>query len=448
MRGRLSIALALSASAAYAQPVTNPDAVPPLAQIRDEKQLAEALATITQDPAIRVDDEKNRPLAAALMTEGVRQLQAQGYEQALANFLEAYGKFPSPKILLNIGSTLRDMGRLADAANTYQRYLADPATGPERIAEVKELLVKLDQELTVLTLRVFPRGSEVSIDAGPFIPVGSTLQTRVRAGIHLVRVRKGDATTELTINGFEGESKDITTKVEPKAAPSPTPPTNPTNPTPPTNPTAAATPPKPPEPAPDNVDGWLITGRQYATENVSGGERHVLAGYGGPVMRPIVPHYTIEDDGSVTVAPPPSERRITSGVLGVLRVDGKGRGVAGGLGIALSPLDSVELELAGLKAEDWGVYFGMRIRFLTGWLRPYAGGGVPLWFYTDETTMESRIALGLRGAGGVELKLNGHVSIQADVGIEHFFNVKDALVHGKRPDETVFVPTVGVIGRL
>jgi hypothetical protein len=90
----------------------------------------------------------------------------------------------------------------------------------------------------------------------------------------------------------------------------------------------------------------------------------------------------------------------------------------------------------------------MRIRFLTGWLRPYAGGGVPLWFYTDETTMESRIALGLRGAGGVELKLNGHVSIQADLGIEHFFNVKDALVHGKRPDETVFVPTVGVIGRL
>src|SRR5574338_420875 len=205
MRCALYLGLALWALPARAQPVTKPDAVPPLAQIRDDKQLAQALATITQDPAVRVSDPKARPLAAALMTEGVRQLQALHYEQALANFLEAYAKFPSPKILLNIGSTLRDMGRLADAANTYQRYLADPATGPERIAEVKELLVKLDEDLTLLTIRVSPRGSEVSIDAGPFIPVGATLQTRVRAGIHLVRVKKQEGGNEVTINGFEGE---------------------------------------------------------------------------------------------------------------------------------------------------------------------------------------------------------------------------------------------------
>ena len=438
----LALGLALGASVAHAQPVTKPDAVPPLAQIRDEKQLAEALATITQDPAIRVDDDKNRPLAAALMTEGVRQLQAQSYEQALANFLEAYGKFPSPKILLNIGSTLRDMGRLADAANTYQRYLADPATGPERIAEVKELLVKLDQELTLLTIRVSPRGSEVSIDAGPFIPIGATLQTRVRPGIHLVRARKGDAGTELTVNGFEGETKDITATI---ANPPPTPPTPPPTPNP-TNPTAPK-PPEPPAPAPEHVDGWLVTGRQYATDNATSSERRVLAGFGGPVMRPIVPTYEIEDDGTVSVARP-GARRINSGVVGYLRIDGKGRGVAGGLGIAFAPLDSVELELAALKANDWGVYAGMRMRFLTGWVRPYVGGGVPVFFFTDDTTMESAVALGLRGAGGIELRINGHLSLKADVGIEHFFNVKDVLVDGKRPDETVFVPTVGAIGRL
>jgi hypothetical protein len=434
MRRALTIGLALWASSAHAQPVTAPDAVPPLAQIRDEKQLAEALAVITQDPAIRVDDQKNRPLAAALMTEGVRQLQAQAYEQALANFLEAYAKFPSPKILLNIGSTLRDMGRLADAANTYQRYLADPATGPERIAEVKELLVKLDGELTVLTIRVFPRGSEVSLDAGPFIPIGATLQTRVRPGIHLVRVRKADASTELTINGFEGESKDITATI-PTDAPKPSDPQKPPTPLP-----AAA-------PPPEHVDGWLVTGRQYATENATGNERKALTGFGGPVMAPIVPQYEVEDDGSVTVTSP-DERRITSGIVGTLRIDGKGRGIAGMFGFAFAPLDSVELEIAALKAEDWGAYAGMRIRFMTGWLRPYVGGGVPLWFYTDETRMESAVALGLRGAAGLELKLNGHISLQGDVGIEHFFNVKDAIVHGKRPDETVIVPTIGVIGRL
>src|SRR5687768_4933365 len=204
MRNRwLILGIATAATAAHAQPVTQPDSAP-LAEIRDEKALAQALASITQDPAVRTDNPKARPVAAALMAEGVRQLQARAFEQALANFLEAYATFPSPKILLNIASTLREMNRLADAANTYQRYLGDPATGPERVAEVKELLVRMDQELTVLTVRVQPRGAEVSIDAGPFIAVGSSLQTRVRPGLHLVRVRKGDAVTELTINGFVG----------------------------------------------------------------------------------------------------------------------------------------------------------------------------------------------------------------------------------------------------
>jgi hypothetical protein len=34
---------------------------------------------------------------------------------------------------------------------------------------VKELLIRIDEQLTILTIRVFPRGSDVSIDAGPFI---------------------------------------------------------------------------------------------------------------------------------------------------------------------------------------------------------------------------------------------------------------------------------------
>ena len=416
----------LVSSLAHAQPVTSPDDVPPLAQIRDDKQLAEALATITQDPAIRVDDAKNRPLAAALMTEGVRRLQAQQYDQALANFLEAYGKFPSPKILLNIGSTLRDMGRLADAANTYQRYLADPATGPERIAEVKRLLLELDAQLTVLTIRVVPRGSEVSIDAGPFVAIGSSLQTRVRPGLHLVRARRGDASTEVTLNGFEGEVKDITLTVP--------------------EPAQAAPAPAKVEPA-EKIDGWLITGTQYATEDATGGVRRARAGYHGPELAAIVPTYEVDASGEVYVERP-GARRISSGIVGVLRIDGKGRGVAGGLGLAFAPLDSIELELAGLKSDQWGIYAGMRVRFSTGWLRPYIAGGVPMFLFTDDTMMESRIALGLRGAGGLEIRINGHLSVKADIGIEHFFNIQDAIVNGKRPDETVLVPTVGVVGRL
>jgi hypothetical protein len=38
--------------------------------------------------------------------------------------------------------------------------------------------------------------------------------------------------------------------------------------------------------------------------------------------------------------------------------------------------------------------------------------------------------------------------VQADLGFEHFFNTANKLLDGKRPESSVFVPTVGVIGRL
>ena len=199
MRGGL-LALLLAVSPALAEPE------PTLGRIRDEAQLAEMLSSILQDPALRAKDPQARATAQALMTEGVRQLRAGAYIQALANFLDAYDKLPSPKLLLNIASTLHDMGRFADAANTYNRYIADPDSGSEHVAEVKELLTKLDGQLTILVVRVFPRGSDVSIDGGPFISVGSSFVTRVRAGIHLVRIRKGGASSEVSVNGFEAST--------------------------------------------------------------------------------------------------------------------------------------------------------------------------------------------------------------------------------------------------
>jgi len=428
MGARPMLVLVLLCSLSRAQPVTKPDEVPPLAQIRDDKQLAEALAAITRDPSIKVDNAKNRPLAAALMAEGVRQLHANAYDQALANFLEAYNKFPSPKILLNIASTLRDMGRLADAANTYQRYLTDPATGPERVPEVKAVLAKLDEQLTLVTIRVMPSGSEVSLDGGPFVAVGISLQTRVRPGLHLVRIRNGTATGETTVNGFEGEAKDVDVKAEGAAEA------------------------KPKQPVAEHYDGWLITGTQYGTESDSGTtrERHVRSGFTGPVVAPIVPKYDVDESGEIVVEKPARPRLISSGALAILRIDGKGRGFAGGLGIAVTPMDAVELEAAGLRADLWGAYLGIRVRFLTGWLRPYVAGGVPMFFYKDDNDPEmgTHVALGLRGAAGVEVMLNGHLSIQGDLGVEHFFNVDNALIDNKRPDATVFVPTLGVIGRL
>lgn len=430
---RALVAITLTAGTAHAQPISEPA---PLAQIRDEKQLAEALSMITQDPTIPVDEPAIRALAQALMTEGVKQLQARSYDQALANFLEAYNKFPSPKILLNVASTLRDMGRLADAANTYQRYLLDPSTGSERVAEVKEIMLRLDEQLTILTVRVFPRGSDISIDGGPFIAVGSSLLTRVRPGIHLVRIRKDLAASEMTVNGFEGENKEISVaiKVDRPAGVAQPPVPDPEQPQP-----AAL------KPEPEHVDGWLITGTQYASADGTGRERKVRSGTAGPEISAIVPRYDSDDDGMAFVRYETAPT-ISSGVIAVLRIDGEGRGFAGGVGLALSRA-RFEAEIMLLKSDSIGGYIGLRYRLLTGWLRPYIGLGMPGFAYdaVDANGMSTskRLAVGVRGAAGVELKINGHFSVQADLGYEHFFSV-DPL----RIDPNIFVPTLGVIGRL
>lgn len=439
-----SIAALLAVRTAAAQAPSPPPPPPPpasLVEIRDEELLAEALAQITNDPAIRVADPAIRTAAQALMIEAVKRQQARSYDQALANFLEAYARFPSPQILLHIAATLRDMGRLADAANTYQRYLDDPATDARRAGEVRELLGTLDPQLTTLQVEVTPRGAEVSIDGGPFVPVGQLLVTRVRPGLHLLRVRKGDRSSEITINGFEGEAKRVDARAPvPAEPPAPTPaPAPPPTPTPAVAPTPAPPAAAPPEAIPDRVHPWLTNGTQYSADSSTGIVRRTRSGYGGAEIAPVTPLFELDDDGAIHLQQP-ARTRISSGAMALLRIDGKLRGVAAGLGIAVSR-GRFEGDLLALRSQVTGAYLGFRVRFLSGFVRPYAAVGVPAFLYDDEDS--TKLAVGVRAAGGVELMINEHLSVQGDLGYEHFFGIEDTMF-----EADVIVPTVGLIGRL
>ena len=387
----------------------------PVAPTRDEPALAAAMLAITQDPAVPATDPEVRALAQALLTEGAKQRQDRAYDQALANFLAAYGNFPSPRILLDIAGTLRDLDRRADAANTYQRYLLDPAADRRRTSEVTTILDGLDAELTILVVRVAPRNAEVSIDGGPFVAVGSTLRTRVRPGLHLIRVRRGGAATEISINGFENETKEIDAKLRDEPLPS--------------------------RPAPERVTPWLTNGTLYAAADATSNQRKTRATYQGAWVDAIVPDYELTESGEIRLGPPQGPR-IAPGVIAVMRIDGEGRGFAGGFGLALSR-ERFEAELMVLRSELTGGFLGLRYRLLSTLVRPYLGLGVPAFMYTDRDDA-SHLAIGLRAAAGIELAINGHLSVQGDVGYEHFF--VDERETGF--DANVFVPTLGIIGRL
>ena len=415
---RLALAFLAVARVAAADPEA------PLAALRDDKAVAETLATITSDPAIRVPDPKARAAATALMAEGVKQVRARSYEQGLANFLDAYAAFPSPRILMNIASTLYDMRRYADAANTYQRYLFDPIAQKERLAEVKTILTRLDDSLTILTIRVYPENAQLSIDSGPFITVAHSLQTRVRPGTHTVRIRKEAAANEVTLNGFEGENKEVIAALP-----------------------GAATDGPPLDPAQLQFE-WLESGRSYSVPYDGGAplRRQVVTSYGaGPILASRMPPMDETDIAILTARPPPDEE-ISSGALALMRIDGKGRGVAAGLGIAIAR-ERFEGELLALRSQETGAYLGGRYRFLTGQFRPYVAVGVPIFVFDavdfDATASTTHVAIGLRGAAGLEIVVNGHISVQADLGYEHFWRVSMTNF-----EADILVPTVGVIGRL
>ncbi len=419
-------------------PAVAPTAAPlPAVTIRDEKTLLAELVQINDDQVVRASDDKARPRAVALMTEGVAQLAAKNFDQALANFLEAYSTFPSPRILLNIGSTLRDMGRLADAANTYQRYLVDPGSGMTRASEVKVLLDELDATLTILVLRVAPAQSELSIDGGPFITVESTFMTRVRQGLHVIRLRKtGRTEAEVTLNGFPGERKNLDLEVPaPRALEAPQ-----------AQVVVQSSAPAPLEPTGSTtilllggrkrstVNGWLVSGTGYQAEpGERSYSRRVRKGYGGAVVAAIVPPDPFPDQTVTILEKGPDP--ITAGISVQTRLDFINRGAAAALGVAYPLGRHLELDGNVLLSNFYGGYVGARYRLLTEQIRPFVAVGIPT-FYAD------KLRIGGHVSGGVEFAINSHFSALGSVCYEHFFNA-DATVLGN-----YFLPVLGVIGRL
>ena len=147
--------------------------------------------------------------AKALMQSGVRLLEAKDYLGALAVFKDAFARFPSAKILLNIGTTLKLLGRNVDAANAYQRYLDAADTDPAKQSDVTTALYELDKGVGKLEINVMPADAEVQINDGEWVPAPAAHVVRVAQGQFRVRARK---------DKFQGEAKSASINTGEKAA--------------------------------------------------------------------------------------------------------------------------------------------------------------------------------------------------------------------------------------
>jgi len=117
---------------------------------------------------------------------GLKHLDAREYERALDEFRAAYELWQNPKILLNVGTVLRELGREAAAANAYARFVRDPSADPARLPEINRLLEELDRRVGRLDIRKADDVTRVLIDGQPLAAWENAAAVRVAPGSHQV----------------------------------------------------------------------------------------------------------------------------------------------------------------------------------------------------------------------------------------------------------------------
>lgn len=146
----------------------------------------------------------------------------------------------------------------------------------------------------------------------------------------------------------------------------------------------------------------------------------------------------IVDQGVRATAPEPIEPpRSRFGLFAVAHIDVSNSGGAGLFGVAVDLTRRLEVQAAALLGPRKGGYAGASFAIVTGKLRPVVSAGVPVF-----SAGGARYAV--RGAGGVEIEVGRHLTLIAEIGVEHLVNPGPELA----AQQLLVIPAIGAAGRL
>ena len=280
-----------------------------------------------QEPGDKTD-------AKSLLASGLKLFQAKDYLGALAVFRDAYERFPSTKILLNIATTLKQLNRNAEAANTYQQYYDAPDADPAKKAEVAKVIAELDKKVAILEITATPAEAELQINGeGEFLPAAKLSRVRVEPG--KVTIRGQFENSEQYVRNFEvkaGAREAVAVDVKVRVI------------------TAIPTPIEKPD---DTTDTEIDRGA--------------------------------EGDGGIT-------KRL--GAYAVANIDVANKGGAARVAATFEFLPRLQAELGGIIGGSPGMYVGARYGILPGRFRPLVAAGAPI-FFKDGARVGLRGAAGL-----------------------------------------------------
>jgi hypothetical protein len=167
-----------------------------------------ALAEPASAPSVSVSNDAEGA-ARELFREGNALFDAGQYDEARSKFEQAYAAWTNPKILLNLATTLRALGRNAAALQAYLRYSSELQPNVERKAEVDAICAELRARVATVRVDIQSDVLRVTLDDTP-------LDTRASAALYLepgehVLVSFGAAgERRLPFSVAAGESRTLT----------------------------------------------------------------------------------------------------------------------------------------------------------------------------------------------------------------------------------------------
>jgi len=171
-------------------------------------------------------EDENRAQARVLFQEGNRLIERANYVDALEKFRAAYRLWQNPKIELNIATTLRELGRNAEALENYREYLRKADPSPELRSEVSAVIAELEARVAHVALAVDGDAGRVLLD-GREVPPAKRAQVIVEPGRHTLLVEGKGPPSVLTFEAVAGERREVRVAApmpEPSPAPAPAPP--------------------------------------------------------------------------------------------------------------------------------------------------------------------------------------------------------------------------------
>ena len=145
-------------------------------------------------PARATAEDDARATAKAKLVEGGDLLKQGEYAAALGRFQEAYELVRSPKIQYNFGLAYMGLGRKADAADAFEKFLAEATdANPDLRANAERHRSTLGQQVGTLVVECAVNGAEVSVDGRSRGVTPLAAPIRLDPGPHQLIVEKEGA---------------------------------------------------------------------------------------------------------------------------------------------------------------------------------------------------------------------------------------------------------------